>query len=258
METQIATNYCAFSIRKDFRRTALSRPCQTSTASWIRIVPLVAFTMLTGCANETLFRSNFDQTAIGQPPATMQDTGTAHVHGPAGSVLIVAPPVLPSGKWVRISRPDGPEVAGFQGTFSQFRGDSVYTFSTTMFMPSGSGIATIQFETFTNPVSSLQAFLHLDFTQDNHIRIDDNEATKFGSFPRDQPFIVQVTLNINASASTAHIVLSGAGASGERDYTVIPPLQSLSRQFGAIRLWQGFPHMGAFDATNIAVTRKTN
>jgi hypothetical protein len=159
---------------------------------------------------------------------------------------------------VRISRPDGPEVAGFQGTFSQFRGDSVYTFSTTMFMPSGSGIATIQFETFTNPVSSLQAFMHLDFTQDNHIRIDDNEATKFGSFPRDQPFIVQVTLNINASASTAHIVLSGAGASGERDYTVMTPLQSLSRQFGAIRLWQGFPHTGAFDATNIAVTRKTN
>ncbi len=119
METQIATNYCAFSIRKDFRRTALSRPCQTSTASWIRIVPLVAFIMLTGCANETLFRSNFDQTAIGQPPATMQDTGTAHVHGPAGSVLIVAPPVLPSGKWVRISRPDGPEVAGFQGTVSR-------------------------------------------------------------------------------------------------------------------------------------------
>lgn len=127
-----------------------------------------------------------------------------------------------------------------------------------MFMPSGSGIATIQFETFTNPISSLQGFLHLDFTEDNHIRIDDNEGTKFGSFPRDQPFIVQVSLNINATASTAHIVLSGAGASGERDYTVIPPFQNMSRQFGAVRLWQGFPHTGMFDATNITVTRKMN
>jgi hypothetical protein len=258
MGTQIVKSYGAFSIRKHFQKMFLRRPNDNSTALWIPVIPLAALVMLTGCASETLFRSNFDQTPIGQPPATMQDIGTAHIHGPAGSVLVIAPPVLPSGKWVRISRPEGPEVAGFQGTFSRFRGDSVYTFSTMMFMSSGSGIATIQFETFTNPVSNLQAFLHLDFTNDNQIRIDDNEDTKFGSFSRDQQFIVQVTLNINASASTAHIVLSGAGASGERDYTVIPPLQSLSRQFGAVRLWQGFPHTGAFDATNVSVTRKTN
>lgn len=258
METQVTENYFEFSIRKYFRGKSLRRRRDGATASWIRVVPLAALFMLTGCARETLFRSNFDPTPVGQPPATVQDIGTAHIHGPTESVIIVAPPVLPSGKWVRISRPNGPDVAGFQGRFSQFRGDSVYTFSATMFMASGSGIATIQFETFTNPVSSLQAFLHLDFTQDNQVRIDDNEGTKFGSFPRGQPFIVQVTLNINASASTAHIVLSGAGASGERDYIVIPPLQNMSRQFGAVRLWQGFPHTGAFDATNIAVTRRTD
>jgi hypothetical protein len=184
----------------------------------------------------------------------MQDVGTAIIDGPPGSVIVIAPPVSPSGKWVQISRPNGPEVAGLQGKFSQFRGDGMYTFSATMFMTSGSGVATIQFETFTTPAS----FLHLDFMQDNQVRIDDNEGTKFGSFPRNQPFIVQVTLNINASASTANIVLSGAGASGERDYTIISPFQNVSRQFGAVRLWQGFPHTGAFDATIIAVTRKTN
>lgn len=226
--------------------------------SWVRVVPLFALFLLTSCATETLFRSNFDPTPIGQPPATVQDVGTANIHGPPGSVIVIAPPVLPSGKWVQISRPNGPDVVGFQGKLSQFRGDSVYTFSSTMFMASDSGVATIQFETFTNPVSSLQAFLHLDFTQDNQVRIDDNEGTKFGSFPRDQPFIVQVTLNINASASTAHIVLSGANASGELDYTVLAPFQNLSRQFGAVRVWQGFPHTGAFDATNIAVTRRTD
>ena len=258
MDTRLIPNYVAFSVRKHVQRTLLDRPDHITMASWIRLVSLAVFIMLTGCANETLFRSNFDPTPIGQPPSTVQSVGTAHVHGPAGSVLVIAPPVQPSGKWVRISRPDGPHVAGFQGTLSDFRGEGVYTFSTTVFMPSGSGIATIQFEAFTNPVSSLQAFLHLDLTEDNHIRIDDKDDTKFGSFPRGQPFIVQVTLNINASASTARVVLSGAGASGERDYTVISPLQNMSRQFGAIRLWQGFPHTGAFDATNVVVTRKTN
>jgi hypothetical protein len=237
---------------------ALRRRRGGATASWVRIAPLAVLFLLTGCATETLFRSNFDPTPVNQPPATVQDVGTANIDGPPGSVIVIAPPVSSSGKWVQISRPNGPAVAGFQGKFSQFRGDSVYTFSAIMFMASGSGVATIQFETFTNPVSSLESFLHLDFMQDNQVRIDDNESTKFGSFPRDQPFIVQVTLNINASASTAHIVLSGAGASGERDYTVIPPFQNLSRQFGAIRVWQGFPHTGAFDATIIVVTRKTD
>jgi hypothetical protein len=224
----------------------------------LRVAPCAALFLLTGCATETLFRSNFDPTQVGQPPAAVQDVGTANIDGPPGSVIVIAPPVLPSGKWVQIRRPDGPAVAGLQGKFSEFRGDGVYTFSATMFMASGSGVATIQFEAFTNPVSSLQAFLHLDFTPDNQVRLDDLEGTRFGSFPRGQPFIVQVTLNINASASTAHIVLSGAGASGERDYTVMSPFQSLSRQFGAVRVWQGFPHTGAFDATNIAVTRATN
>ena len=256
METYATENYSEFSVCKYFRGNLLLPRGYGAMRLWIRVAPLTALLLLTGCAHETLFRSNFDETPIGQPPATVQDVGTAHIHGPTGSVIVVAPPVLPSGKWVQISRPSGPDVVGFQGTFSEFRGDSVYTFSATMFMASGSGIATIQFETFTNPAANLQAFLHLDLTEDNHVRIDDNEDTKFGVFPRGQPFIVQVTLNINAAASTTHIVLSGAGASGERDYTVISPFQNMSRQFGAIRLWQGFPHTGAFFATNIAVTRK--
>jgi hypothetical protein len=226
-----------------------------ATVSWVRAVPLTALFLLTGCATETLFRSNFDQTPVGQPPATVQDVGTASIDGPPGSVIVVAPPVLPSGKWVQVSRPEGPAVAGFQGKFSQPRGDGVYTFSATMFMTSASGIATIQFETSTNPA---QAFLHLDLMQDNQVRIDENDGAKFGSFPRGQPFIVQVTLNIKSPQSTAHIVLSGAGASGQRDYTILSPFQGFSHQFGAVRVWQGFPHRGAFDATTIAVTRRTD
>ena len=219
---------------------------------------LAACLLLTGCG-ETLFQSNFDSTAANQPPSHTQQVGTANIFGEApSSVLVVQAPASPSGKWVQISRPNTQPpapVVGLQGNFSQFRADGVYTFTATLFMPSGSGLATIQFEPFNQPADTLTNFLHIDFTQDNQVRIDDNESTKFGSFPRDQPFLVQVTLDINASP-TAHIVLSGAGASGQADYTIVPAFRTLARQFGAIRIWMGFPWTGRFEATNIVVKRQ--
>jgi hypothetical protein len=220
------------------------------------LIPCLALLLLPACATETLFRSSFDGTPAGQPPATAQPVGTAHVFGPAGSVKVIAAPVAPSGKWVEVSRPDGPAVSGMQGKFTQAKGDGVYTFSATMFMPSQAGVATVQFEPFLNQAPDLFAFLHLDFMPDNHVRIDDDDSTSFGSFQRNQPFIVQVTLDINATASTAHVVLAGAAASGVKDYKVLSAVQGRSREFGAVRIWQGFPHTGAFDATNISVTRK--
>jgi hypothetical protein len=44
--------------------------------------------LLAGCNNETLFKSNFDQTAVGQPPAAAQAVGTAALDGPPGAVTI--------------------------------------------------------------------------------------------------------------------------------------------------------------------------
>ncbi len=220
---------------------------------------LAVLILFTGCARETLFKSNFDQTPIGQPPSHAQAVGTANVDGPAGSVVVVAPPVTASGKWVQISQPGEPQfVASLQGILAQVRGDGTYTFSTILFIPSGSGPATIRFESQEVVSPDLPTvFLHLDFMPDNRVRIDDDPGTLFGTFPRDQVFIVQVTLNINASAATAHTVLSGAGASGQADYTIISALRPVARQFGAIRLMMGFPSTGRFDATTIVVTRNT-
>jgi len=223
--------------------------------------PLIAcasLLLLPACETETLFRSDFNTTPVNQPPATAQPVGTAHVDGPAGSVKVIAAPVPPANQWVQVSRPNGPAVAGMQGKFSQFRGDGNYTFSATMFMPSQSGVATVQFEPFQNQASDLVGFLHLDFMPENNVRIDDDESTRFGTFARDQPFIVQVTLDINATSSTAHVVLAGASANGVKDHTIKPQFQNLSRQFGAIRIWQGFPHTGPFDATNISVRHRTD
>ena len=191
-------------------------------AGLVFICLFIAFILFTGCATETLFQSNFDATPVNQPPAHVQQVGTANVDGPAGSVKVISSPVNSSGKWIQVTRTSNQtSVSGFQGKFT---GDGEYVFSSVLFIPSGSGLVTIQFEPFAQPVSTLTSFLHIDFTEDNRVRIDDNDATKFGLFPRNQAFIVQVTLNINAEVSTAHIVFSGAGASGEADCSILTPL----------------------------------
>src|SRR5206468_1249344 len=65
----------------------------------IRSFDLLAILILfPGCARETLFKTNFDQTPVGHPPSHVQAVGTANVAGPAGSVLVLAPPVTASGK----------------------------------------------------------------------------------------------------------------------------------------------------------------
>jgi hypothetical protein len=212
--------------------------------------------LLSACASQTLFQSNFDPTPVGQPPAHAQQVGTANVSGSPGSVVVVASPVQTGGRWVQVARPNDPvTIVAFQGNFSQFAGDGSYTFDATLFVPAGRAVASLQFEQFNQPVdNSFNGFLHLDFLQNGTIRIDDRPDAVFGTFPLNQPFLVQVTLNIN-SAPTAHIVLGGAGASGQTDYAIQAPFILAARQFGAVRLWMGFPWSGPFEATNIVVTK---
>jgi hypothetical protein len=220
-----------------------------------RCSTILAVLLLAGCARETLFQSNFDSAQPGQTPTTA-DVGTVATEG---AVTVIAPPVLPSGKWVQMRRAvaDTP-LASFQGNLTEIRGDGRYTFSATIFMPSSTtGVATIQFERKNQPLPSIANFLHLDLMPNNKVRIDDLAATEFGKFPRDKPFIVQVTLDIGATP-TANIVLSGDGAEGTADHAILPPNIGMSHQFGAVRLAMQFPHLGSLQATNIAVTHRTD
>jgi hypothetical protein len=201
---------------------------------------------------KTLFSSNFDPTPDGDPPSPVQAVGTAKVEAPPRSVIVVDPPFPHTNKWVQITgRSTDQQIASFIGLLTEVDGEGVYNFAAAVFIPTSTGpldVASISFET-----ANAQEFLHIDFTPNNTVRIDD--ITEFGSFSRNQVFLVQVTLNIAAAQSTAHVVLSG-GASGDLNYTMPPPFQILSPQFGAIRLWKGFGNTGSFDATNIVVTRE--
>ena len=203
---------------------------------------------------KTLFSSNFDPTPDGAPPSTVQAVGTARVEGPLKSVIVVDPPFAHTNKWVQITGlpPTSEQLASFVGVLTEIDGEGVYNFSATVFVPSPPSplsVASISFET-----TNAQEFMHIDFTPNNTVRIDD--TVEFGSFVRDQVFLVQVTLNISTTQSTAHVGVSGGGAAGGLDYTMPPPFHILSLQFGAIRLWKGFGDTGSFDATNIVVTRE--
>jgi hypothetical protein len=218
------------------------------------ITLLVCCWLLAGCAGETVFQSDFAKFGDHIPPIGNQKVGTTAVD-PVSDQYVFSTGADGN---VWISRADHVEPvprAALVCNFSQFKGDGTYVFSTILYMRTGTGAATIQFEPFNQPVTSYgDGFLHLDLMPDNTVRIDDNNATKFGTFPRDQHFILQVTLKINPTP-TARILLSGAGASGQTEYNILPPYVSRARQYGAIRLWMGSPWTGFFTAANIVVKR---
>lgn len=201
---------------------------------------------------QILFLSNFQPTAVGQPPSQTQAVGTAAVVGPTGTVDVINSPTGSGPKWLRIGRPAGAQfTAEFQCILIEAVGPGVYNMTATLFLTDRSDIATIFFE------SPQLQFTHIDFLPRSNqvVRLDDNDATDFGSFPLNQPFKVDVTLTIALNThGTLRVVLSGSGASGDVTYTIPAPPQ-LMIPFTSVRVMQGFPNSGPFDVTNIEVSR---
>lgn len=215
----------------------------------------------TACNSTTVLQANFSSDAAGSPPASAQATGTVLLDPGAGSITVVDAPApgLAANKWARISHPTAPSPqTGLRGTFSRFDGAGDYGLLASMYIPSGTQVVTVQFETFT-PQSSgnFPSFLHLDFMPEGDVRIDDS-SVRFGHFPRDQSFVLSVNLVITATSATAHITLLGTGASGSIDVPVNPSFLVLARQYGGVRFWMGFQWTGTFFVDDIIVTRKNS
>src|SRR3954453_17324977 len=108
------------------------------------IILLAALMLFASCNRETIFQSDFNATAINNPPATAQKTGTVAIDGPAGNVKVVASPVTTSDRFVQITRTNGqPSVTGLQCNFSKFIGNGTYHFSSALYILQGTGLATI-------------------------------------------------------------------------------------------------------------------
>ena len=240
--------------------------CLHSRASLFRRIlalgPIALLFLLGGCGSTTLFQSSFNS-AVGAPPQTAQATGTVTVSGATGSVVVASPPPNANGGWVSISRANsqGAPISTLTCNLSQPPQNGSYSLLSVLFIPKGSGLATLEFDTSPSAGPPLAGFLHLDFgnfTQPNTVRINDDNSQLFGTFPRDQFFTVAVNMNISSSAATATINLYGSGASGTKDVNIVSNITPLSlpQQFGAVKFFMGFPWSGSFEASDILVTRK--
>jgi len=209
----------------------------------------LALFLAAGCNTTTVFLATFNDDTRGAPPSRGQATGTVDVMVGAGSVRAVPPPRDASSNWVEISHPAAPPPeTGIVCNLTRVGGDGTYGLTALLYIPSGTGVSTVQFET-----ADVHAPLfHLDFMPNNTIRIDDG-STCFGTFPRDRYFVVMVGLTLAPSSAVAHISLHGAGASGQFDYPLSANAVAVAHQFGAVRIWMGFQHTGQFDADDILV-----
>jgi hypothetical protein len=256
LSSMIARKVCNACRNQVSRNMVLRRLLGTGLLRLVYAASAALTTAAVGCSSETLFQSSFNSNTVGAPPAHAQAVGTIRIAGPPGSVVIVGPVPNSSENWVRISRTAGPAVpvTTMECDFSQSGGDGSYGFLAVLFIPTGSGLATVEFDTTPHGSPAAAGFLHLDFLQNNTVRINDDPKLTFGKFPRDQFFTLSVSLDIAASSAVAHMTLLGSGTSGSMDYAI--PLLNLARQYGAIKLWMGFPWSGSFDATDIIVTRR--
>jgi hypothetical protein len=214
--------------------------------------------LLTGCQSTTVLLANFNSDTVGAPPAATQATGTVSMDLGAGTVTVVDAPAadLPANKWAQISHPNAPSPqTAMTGRFASPGGPGNYGLLTSLFIPSGAGIVTVQFEPFGQPPDSYANFMHLDFMPEDDVRVDDG-AVRFGQFPRDQTFALSVNLAITTTGATASISLLGSGASGSVDVPVDPTLAGMARNFGAVKFWMGFQSQGTFFVDDVLVTRR--
>lgn len=214
-------------------------------------VLLVLLLSLAACNSTTVLLANFNAEPVGAPPAHNQPTGTVVFADGAGSVRVSNPPGS-STNWLRISHPTHPSPETvMRAQFDSFHGPGHYVLLASVFIPSGTGAVTLQLEPFNGSINSSPDFLHLDFMPENNVRLNDVDADRFGTFPRNQSFVVSIQVDTTVTPATAIISLLGAGTSGTRN-VVLP---SLAAQYGAVRFWMGFQWTGSFFVDDILVTR---
>ena len=95
--------------------------------------------------------------------------------------------------------------------------------------------------------------MHIDFMPEGDVRIDD--GARFGHYPKNANFTVNVKFTITNTTATAEITLFGTGASGDTTATVNPQLMTPAKRFGALRFFMGDQQHGTFFVKDIIVTR---
>lgn len=226
-------------------------------SNFINLASFLFVMVLAGCGTTTVILSNFRDDAIGSPPGPTQPTGTLTVHQGNGTVLVVAAPIsgMPNNKWAHLSHPASPtggEETFFTSHFSHSFDPGNYSMACAMVVSAGAGIVTVQFESET-PQGAV--FFHLDFMPEGDVRIDDG-TTRFGHFPRNASFVLNVTFNTKTANPTAEVTLLGGSASGNITTTIQPVLVPIARRFQAVTFRGAFQNETTFFVDDVLVTRK--
>ena len=225
----------------------------------LRIAALLALPLLSvACNSTTVLLANFNAEPVGAPPAFNQPTGTVVLDEQGtGTVRVAVSPIptSPGNKWARgTNTAPNTGTSALRAQFDGFHGPGKYNVVAALFIPTGAGAVTLQLEPASGGASSFVNFLHVDFMPENDVRLNDDNATRFGSFPRDQSFVVSINVDTASTPRKATVTLLGGVATGSRD-VVLP---SLSTQFGAVRVWMGFQFQGSFFVDDILVTKSNS
>jgi hypothetical protein len=191
-----------------------------------------------------LFESNFESTTAGQSPSTVEAVGTATFNGPN---KVMSPTFPHTGNWLRIG-PSSQAGAMFNGIFMNAPNDfGVYTLSAMMFMGSQSSksYSAESYIGFNTSPGATSSFLTLLFAESNEVLAGGVNPTGC-TFPRDQPFPIQVTLNVTPAGAFAQIEVAGAVANFTLNQSAIP--------FGSISFAQQNAGGDGFYVTDILVT----
>jgi hypothetical protein len=214
--------------------------------------------VVAGCTSSTtLFKDNFNSNPLNAPPAVAQSVGTTDVFGgdPEGALIVLL--AGPPGHWLQIKKQNPNTIAGMGANFANAPGNGTYSFSGRLYIQKGAGAATVAFTTpqlVDNGSGLQQQLMHLDFRPNNVVRIDDNPATDFGTFPNDALFMLSVKLDVYSACAVAHITLSGGAASGSADYRLVPVPVAMPQQLAAMQFYMGTPWTGTFNASDLLVT----
>ncbi|HMG15646.1 MAG TPA: hypothetical protein VK590_09375 [Saprospiraceae bacterium] len=222
---------------------------QRKFLSYLSLCVLVLFS---SCSRPLLFKATFDTVGQGYPPSIVE-IGHVRIEGWAFDIHGEKITGIPR-QWVNLTRRTSNTVA-LQGTINYPENNAgKYIFTSYLYIPSGGGVASIQFEAWDQAIYTRDNFLHLDFLPNGNVMIDGDSSSKFGHFPHDSVFVVQATIDLT-TAPNVNIVLTGGGANGHSNKIIQALYQSNAYKFGSFRLISETPIKGSFYATNILIEK---
>jgi hypothetical protein len=227
-----------------------------SFRAWL-VILLLAFVVLSGCSQNSIYRDKFDSQPIGGLPA-QPDIGSSTV---SGDVLIAENPMndISSDRWLQLKRVGGLDLAEYRATPSEplslgDRGSVEFSGYIPSFAPAQ---MTVVFE--TQDIEPQFALFHIDLLPNGDIRVSDN--TVIGTYAFDSSISFSIDFDLSSSPPTATILVEGEA--GDATLTVDIPGENIPGfGLGHVKFFTSFEGetspSGQFLINQVVVNKATN